>query len=286
MLKILILAGLLLATTAIVSCGGLAFSAANAPALFGDSERRADLAYGTGERQRLDVYAPDAARAPGKPIIVFWYGGGWEHGRKSQYRFVGAALAEAGFVAVLPDYRLYPEARFPAFIEDGAQAVAWVARHAAEIGGDPQRIYLAGHSAGAHLAAMLAYDTQWLTRAGVPAGTVRGYIGLSGPYALDPNSEVLDAIFASPYGLDDWQPVKRVRPEAPPALLLHGTADSVVYVQHAQAMADALHAAGVPAILRTYSGRGHRDTVAAFAAPAPDKLPVLAEIHDFIAAGR
>jgi acetyl esterase/lipase len=286
MLKLCILAGLVLATTAIVSCGGLAFTAANAPTLVGDFDRRADLAYGEGARQRLDVYLPDDASPQGRPIIVFWYGGGWENGRKSQYRFVGAALAEAGYVAVLPDYRLYPEARFPAFIEDGAQAVAWVVSHAAEIGGDPRRIYLAGHSAGAHLAAMLAYDPQWLDRVGIRAGTVRGYIGLSGPYALDPNTRVLDAIFAAPYGLDDWQPARRVRSAAPPALLLHGTEDTVVHVHHAQAMSDALSAAKVPVALRTYSSRGHRDTVAAFAAPAPDKLPVLAEIRGFIDAGR
>lgn len=223
-----------------------------------------------------------AADAAPPPIIVFWYGGSFERGRKSQYRFVGAALAEAGYVAVLPDYRLYPEVRFPAFVDDGAQAVAWVASHAAEIGGDGSRIYLAGHSAGAHIAGMLAYDADRLARVGVRASTVRGFIGLSGPYALDPNSDALRAIFAAPYGFDDWQPARRVRPGAPPALLIHGEADDVVSVRHARAMADALTTSEVPVTLRTYAGRGHADTVAAFATAAPDKLPVMAEIRKFI----
>jgi len=252
----------------------------NAPAVFGAFDRRADIAYGTGARQQLDVYTP--ANAHGLPIIVFWYGGGWEQGRKSQYRFVGAALARAGYVAVLPDYRLYPQAKFPLFVQDGAAALAWVVSHATAIGGDPRRIYLAGHSAGAHLAAMLAYDRSQLARVSLPADTVRGFIGLSGPYALNPNNDTYRAIFAAPFGLADWQPVQLAKPGAPPALLVHGEADEVVDVGHARRMAATLEALGVRVTLRTYAGRGHRDTVAAFALPAPHKLPVLEEIRRFV----
>jgi len=281
-MKILIVAVLLLIAALVVSCGGLAFSAANAPALFGEFDRRADIAYGAGARQRLDVYTPK--NAADRPIIVFWYGGGWEEGRKSRYRFVGAALAKAGYVAVLPDYRLYPDVKFPEFVHDGGAALAWVVSHAGEIGGNPRRIYVAGHSAGAHLAAMLAYDRSQLERVGLPPGTVRGFIGLSGPYALDPNTDTYRAIFGAPFGLADWQPVQLARSGAPPALLMHGEADQVVYVGHARKMAEALEALGVPVTLRTYPGRGHRDTVAAFALPAPHKLPVLEEIRRFVAA--
>lgn len=270
----------LVAALTVVACGGIAFTAANAPALFGNFDRRADIAYGALARQRLDVYSPKGATV--RPIIVFWYGGGWERGDKSHYRFVGATLAEAGYVAVLPDYRLYPEARFPAFVDDGAAAVAWVMAHAREIGGDPGRIYVAGHSAGAHIAAMLAYDPARLESVGVMPGSIRGFIGLSGPYALDPNDATLDAIFAAPYTHADWQPVQRARTGAPPALLLHGEADDVVDVAHARRMAEKLESLGVPVTLRTFPGRDHRDTVAAFAAPARNKLPVLREISGFI----
>ena len=270
----------LAAALLVVSCGGLAFTAANVPAFFGKFERRANLAYGALDRQHLDVYVPDGAAA--RPIIVFWYGGAWEHGDKSNYRFVGAKLAEAGYVAVLPDYRLYPEVRFPAFIDDGAAALAWVAAHAREIGGDPARIYVAGHSAGAHLAAMLAYDGARLERAGLAPDTIRGFIGLSGPYALTPNDATLNTIFAAPFTPVDWQPVQLARAAAPPALLIHGEADTVVDVEHARRMARQLELLGVPVTLHTYPERGHRDPVAAFAAAAPDKLPVLDDIRRFV----
>jgi acetyl esterase/lipase len=275
-------AAALAAALCVASCGGIAFTAANVPALFGKFERRAGLAYGALDRQSLDVYVPDGAA--GRPIIVFWYGGTWQHGNKSNYRFVGATLAEAGYVAVLPDYRLHPQARFPAFIDDGAAALAWVVAHAREIGGDPARIYLAGHSAGAHLAAMLAYDRARLERAGLAPDAIRGFIGLSGPYALNPNDATLNTIFAAPYTHADWQPVELARTGAPPALLIHGEADTVVEVEHARRMARKLEAAGVPVTLRTYAGRDHRAPVAAFAAPARDKLPVLDEIRRFTGA--
>jgi len=280
-LKIVALACLLLSLTlAVVACGGIAFTVANTPALFGDFERRADIRYGAGPRQRLDVYTPRATGA--RPIIVFWYGGGWEKGNKSQYRFVGAALAKAGFVAVLPDYRLYPEVRFPDFIHDGADALAWVVGHASEIGGDPQRIYVAGHSAGSHLAAMLAYDPKQLQRVGLPPGTIRGFIGLSGPYALAPDTATYRAIFGPPYTIADWQPLWLAQAGAPPALLVHGEADEVVWVSHAREMAAQLEQLGVQVTLRIYADRGHADTVAAFAVPAPHKLPVLDEIRSFV----
>lgn len=268
---------------AIAACGGLAFTAANAPAWFGDFERDAGRSYGPSSRQRLDVYAPPGARD--RPIIVFWYGGSWENGRKSQYRFVGAALAEAGYVAVIPDYRLFPEVKFPDFVDDGAAALAWVVSNAAAIGGDARRVYVAGHSAGAHLAAMLAYDAARLEKHGLPRDTVKGFIGLSGPYALDPDTEKLNTIFAAPYEHSDWRPTELVRPGAPPALLLHGEADNVVWVSHSKVMSDALIAAGVPVTLKTWPGRGHRDTVAAFTPIAPRTLPVLAEIQRFVGEG-
>jgi acetyl esterase/lipase len=284
---VLLVAAALAVATAVAACGGLAFTAANAPAWFGAFDRQADVAYGAGVRRRLDVYVPkDAAGGPpaqGRPIVVFWYGGGFDQGRKSNYRFVGAALAEAGYVAVLPDYRLYPEVKFPDFLGDGAEALAWVVRHAARIGGDPQRIYLAGHSAGAHIAAMLAYDHAQLARVGLPADTVRGFIGLSGPYALTPNDPTLHAIFSAPHTPADWRPAERVQAGAPPALLLHGEADARVAVSHAHRMAAALESVGSKVVLRIYPGRGHADTAASLAAPYRRKLPVLEEMRRFIA---
>jgi acetyl esterase/lipase len=272
----------ILAASALVSCGGLAFTVANTPALVGDFTRRADLAYGEGPRRGLDVYVPPAAR--GAPVIVFWYGGAWTRGSKEQYRFVGATLAEAGYVAILPDYRLHPQVVFPAFVDDGAAALRWVYEHAREYGGDPSRIFLMGHSAGAHLAAMLALDGARLDAAGVPRAAVRGLVGLSGPYELTPNSALLETIFAAPFTPADWQPLRFVTPASPPALLLHGTDDRVVIPSHTVRLATALRAAGVGVDLRLVEGRGHADTVAALSTPARGRAPVLEALRAFVAA--
>jgi acetyl esterase/lipase len=272
-----------LALTALVAaCGGLAFTVANAPAaLAGGFDRRADLSYGTHERHQLDVYVPDGEMRD-RPVVVFWYGGAWTQGSKEQYRFVGAALAREGFVAVLPDYRLHPSVKFPAFVEDGALALRYVREHAHEWGGDPQRLYLMGHSAGAHLAAMLAFDGRYLARVGGSADWIDGLIGLSGPYALEPNSATLNAIFDAPYTPEDWQPVRYVDRAAPATLLLHGADDAVVTVRHTLRLAQALRETGVAVEERIYEGRGHADTVAALSLPARRRAPVLADVRRFI----
>jgi acetyl esterase/lipase len=281
-MKILLLALALGLTLTIAACGGLALTAANAPAWFGSYDRRGDVDYGMHPRQRLDVYLPTGTSAAPRPIVVFWYGGSFERGRKEHYRFVGATLAEAGYVAIVPDYRVYPDVRFPAFVDDGAAAVAWAVSHAAELGGDPDRVFLAGHSAGAHIAAMVAYDAPRLDRVGVSRDKIRGFIGLSGPYALDPDNDTLRTIFSAPYVHADWQPVQRAQAGAPPALLVHGDADDVVWVAHTRKMAERLRALGVDVTERIHPGRGHADTVAPFAKAAPRKLPVLADIERFV----
>lgn len=266
--------------SALAGCTAVAFGIANVPALVGDHERHADLRYAAGPRHTLDVYVPrTAARAP---VVVFWYGGAWTAGSKGHYRFVGATLAAAGYVVVIPDYRLYPHAKFPDFIDDGAAALRWTYSHVAALGGDPDRIWLMGHSAGAHAAAMLALDARRLDAAGVPRSAIRGLIGLSGPYVLEPNSDELRAIFAPPWKPADWQPVRFVTPGAPPALLLHGAADDVVVPAHSERLAQALRDAGVTVDHEVYAGRSHTDTLAALSRPARRRAPVQAAIQAFI----
>jgi acetyl esterase/lipase len=247
---------------------------------FGSFSRSRDLAYGQDPRQHLDVYSPE--KAQNRPVVVFFYGGSWTMGRKSQYAFVGAALATRGYVTVIPDYRLYPEVRFPQFVEDGAKAVAWVEQHAREFGGDPNRIVLMGHSAGAHTAALLALDDDYLERAGASPRSIVGLIGLSGPYALVPDTDTLHAIFTSPYTADDWQPVRFASPHAPPTLLLHGMSDKVVYVTHTEKLRDALTSNGARVETHLYPGRGHADTIAAFSVIARFRTPALEQTIDFL----
>jgi acetyl esterase/lipase len=255
--------GAVVLTGLTAACSSVQYFIANAPAAFGEYERRTNIRFGDDPRLRLDVYQPKAA-GTARPVVVFFYGGSWLRGERSQYRFVGAALAERGFVAVLPDYRLYPKARFPAFLDDGAQAVAWVQQHARELGGDPQRIVLMGHSAGAHMAAYLAFNHEYLKRAGGEPEGIAGLVGLSGPYVLTPNSRVLHKIFGKPYTVRDWQPVHFVDETSPPALLIHGEDDGVVSVEQTRQLSAALKRHHVPVETEILAGKGHAATVAAF----------------------
>jgi acetyl esterase/lipase len=278
--RVIIVAIILTVPVTLANCGSVSFGIANAPAYFGSYARHADLAYGTEPRQTLDVYVPTGATR--RPIVVFWYGGMWRKGVKEQYRFVGAALANAGYVAVLPDYRLSPAVRFPQFIEDGALAVRWAHEHAAEIGGDPRAMFLMGHSAGAHLAATLALDERYLLKVGGGFEWVRGWIGLSGPYDLDPSfAPVLHDIFREPYTAKDWQPILLVGGHSPPALLIHGKNDWVP-AQQADLLAQALSGVGVPVDCRFYDGVSHFGTVAALSVPLRAEAPTSADVRRFI----
>jgi len=275
---------LLLAGTLLLSaCSSLSFGIANLPARFSRSHRDADIPFGPESWQWLDVYRP-ANRAAAAPVIVFWYGGSWTRGNKDEYRFVGTALAGLGYVVVLPDYRLYPTVRFPQFLADAAQAVAWVEQHAAAYGGDPHRIVLMGHSAGAHMAAMLAMNATYLREAGADPRDIRALIGLSGPYELTPDDATLNAIFAAPYAPHDWQVLPFVTAGAPASLLIHGAADEVVWPGNSEHLAAALRACGVPVVLKIYPGRGHAATVAALSWVLRWRSPTLADIREFMRA--
>lgn len=284
-LRLAFSAALLLGAIAagMAGCTTLMFAGANIPAAFGDYELQRDLAYGQHPRQRLDVYVPEQVPPGGAPVIVFWHGGGWIDGDRARYRFVGATLADAGYVVVLPDYRLYPEVRFPAFVDDAALAFKWVHDNVARFGGDPSRLFVMGHSAGAHQAALLALDPRYLDAVGGDRRWIRGLIGLSGPYALVPDTDLLRSIFAAPATPADWQAVAHVDGAAPPTLLAHGTNDGVVWIAHSEALATALRAADVDVTLRRYAHRNHADTVAALSVPARGRAPVVADIRAFVA---
>ena len=240
-----------------------------------------DLAYGKQPRQRLDVYLPDGLAGPA-PVVVFFYGGRWESGDKGDFRFVGQALASRGLIAVIPDYRRFPEVRFPTFVADGATAIAWVRDHLADLGGDPGALHLMGHSAGAHIAALLALDPHYLAAAGIEPAAVASFVGLAGPYDFLPlHDPTLEQIFA----VDDMaatQPITFAGRGAPPTLLLHGAADATVLPANSERLAAALEAAGNSAQVRLYPGIGHIGLVAALAAPLRWLAPVLDEVAAFL----
>jgi acetyl esterase/lipase len=216
--------------------------------------------------------------------VVFFYGGRWATGGKADYRFVGQALAAQGFITVIPDYRLYPEVRFPAFVEDGAVAVAWVRRNVGRFGGEPWQIHLMGHSAGAHIAALLALDRHYLAAAGVEPGTPKSFIGLAGPYDfLPPTDETMKRIFAAD-DLATTQPITFANGSAPPAFLLHGEDDRTVLPRNSERLAAALAGAGSRAELKLYPGLDHVALVAALATPLRRLAPVLDDVSAFLRA--
>jgi acetyl esterase/lipase len=275
------LAGLLAAASA--GCGRAAFMAANVPAVFGSYRRHTNLRYGAEPQHRLDVYVPDKASPGPRPLVVFWHGGRWSFGDKSDYRFVGAALAELGYVTIMPNYRLYPEVKMPGFMDDAARAASWASAHGAEYGADPDRLYLMGHSAGAHLAALVTLDPRHFANLGKSAPPIAGVIGLSGPYDFLPLREAdVQDMFGPPPNYPESQPINFARPDAPPMLLVHGLKDDTVWPKNSRNLASALRARGVPVTLRLYPRLVHADTVAALSLPARGRAPTLADIEAFV----
>ncbi len=264
-------------------CSRLGFFAANVPAAFGRYKRHANIAYGADPQQRLDVYVPETTAAGPRPVIVFWHGGRWRYGDKTDYRFVGAALAESGYVAVVANYRHYPQVKMPGFLSDAAQAALWAAAHAKEYGGDPQHLYLMGHSAGAHLAAMVTLDPRYFAAAGQSAPHIAGVIGLSGPYDFLPLLEPdVQDMFGPPPLYPQSQPINFVRSDAPPMLLVHGLQDDTVRPKNSRNFAAALQAVGAPVTLKLYPKISHSDTVAALTSLLRGRAPTLADIQAFV----
>jgi acetyl esterase/lipase len=270
----------LAAGAALPACTRLQFLAVNLPARFGAYERRADIRFGPHARHRADLYLP--AQPASRAILIFWHGGRWQFGDKTDYRFVGATLAKAGFTTVIPNYRFYPEVKLAGFMDDAARAAEWVRSHAAECRGDAEKIIFMGHSAGAHIAVMLAVNRSYLETRRSPL-LPAGVIGLSGPYDFLPIKERdLQQLFGPP---QDWplsQPIRYVTPQAPPALLIYGGADRVVDPANSVHMAAALESAGVKVTLKRYARLSHEDTVAALSQLARGRAPVLEDVEQFV----
>ncbi len=259
------------AAAALSGCTGLL----NAVAPAGGLRIARGLPYGPGPRHRIDVYAPDDAR--GAPCVLFLYGGGWRQGDRATYRFAATALGRRGIVTFVADYRLYPEVTYPAFLDDCAAAFAWARVHAAEYGGNPARLCVMGHSAGAYNALMLALDRSLLPEP--PAAA----IGLAGPYDFLPMRDLdVREVFAGAVDSPATQPITYVTPASPPLLLLTGTSDTTVRPGNTERLAAKAKAAGVPVQTIEYKGVGHIGLVAALAAPLQFIAPVLRDTTRYI----
>lgn len=281
----------LVASVALVSMGLVACTALGAlnALVASDSHQQTTVAYAAGERRQLDVYTPlptaERVRPPqGWPMVVFFYGGSWNHGERHNYRFVGEALAARGILAVIPDYRLYPQVRYPDFLKDNAAAVAWALREAKILGADAKRVFVMGHSAGGYNAAMMALDSRWLSAENVNPAQLAGWIGLAGPYDFLPvENPAVKPVFFYPASPPESQPIVYVSAKAPRTFLGAAPDDDLVNPErNTQQMASKLQAAGVPVTLQIYPHTNHVTLIGAFAAPLRFLGPVLDDVVQFV----
>ena len=242
-----------------------------------------DLAYGPLSRHRLDLYVPDGLTGPA-PVLLFFYGGSWQSGSKNIYRAFGQAFASQGIVTAVADYGLYPGVKYPAFIEDGAHAVRFLHGHASEHGGNPARLIVSGHSAGAYIAAMLGVNPVYLSAAGGDPSWIKAIIGLAGPYDFLPlyDAAMID-IFGGARNMDT-QPIKYAANKAPPMLLAHGTKDSTVGAGNSRRFASRLAQSGNNVAVKLYDGIGHLDILLSLAKPWRKRTALYQDMLAFIAA--
>jgi acetyl esterase/lipase len=241
------------------------------------------VAFGS-QGQTLDIWEPERAEGP-LPVVIFWYGGGWAKGDRASYAFAGRALSKAGFFVVIPDYRKDPDVHFPAFLDDGAEAVAWVEDNIARYKGDPARVAVMGHSAGAYQAVMLALDAKRLVAAGADPAIIKAGVGLSGPYDFYPFDKPRSiAAFSEWPRPEETQPITFARADAPPLLLVTSDGDETVRPKNANTLGAKLRALGAPVEVKNYGPLDHEEIVMALSVPFRSKGPVLEDSVAFLKA--
>jgi acetyl esterase/lipase len=244
-----------------------------------DATKIADgVTFGPHSGNKLDIWSTAQKSKQLKPVLVFFYGGGWANGKRGEYGYAARPFVENGYIVVLPDYRHVPEVRFPGFLEDSAAAVKWVQANIAQYGGDPARVSVAGHSAGAYNALMLALDKKWLGDK-----PVQSAISLAGPADFYPftSRRSIDAMSQAPDPLAT-QPISFVRKDAPPILLIHGTADTVVRIRNANSLLAKQTAAGGQITLKAHEGASHDDLVLSLSTLFRGRLPVVSDSVAFL----
>ena len=241
-----------------------------------------NLIYDQPNNLRLDVYAPQGVK--NAPVVVFLYGNRWSEGAsKDQYKFVGEALASRGFVAVVPDYRAYPSVRFPTFVDDAARSVTWLHANVTTYGGSPDKIFVMGHSSGAHMAAMLTLKEEFLARAGGSRTWLRGMIGLAGPYDFLPITDpTLRDVFAPPEKFEQSQPILYTEGDNVPMLLMSGEDDEIVSVRDTRNLAASIKKAGGPIETVIYPKMGHRMIVNSLSKALRSQTDVIQHVSEFV----
>lgn len=267
---------------ALSGCSATAFVNATTPAL-GVSMIRA-LPYGADPRQQVDVYWAQAPERSGV-AVVFFYGGSWSRGSREDYAFVGKALAARGITVVIADYRLSPQVRYPEFLKDAAAAVAWAVLNLKNVTGrEHPSLYVMGHSAGAYNAAMLALDERWLAAVGLRPQSLKGWIGLAGPYDFLPigDPEVRVA-FNHPDVPDNSQPLYHARRQSIRAFIAAPARDRLVDPKrNSEALAARLRAVNTEVVFKRYEDTNHVTILGALSLPLRLIDPVLEDLVAFI----
>lgn len=263
------------------ACTDLKLFAVNAPIDLEAEQIQSDLIFDSTNDLALDLYFPKE-RQPNQPLLVFFYGGSWQDGKKEEYKFIAAHFVKRGFVVAVPDYRKHPDVTFPDFVNDNVSALKWLYDNAAQYNIDRSQTVLMGHSAGAFNAALLAYDDQYLKNKGMKKQNIKAFIGLSGPYAFIPQAEDIKAVFAPPTNYPAMQIPDFVDAGDPMALLIHGAQDKIVRRSNLDKFERALKSNDVPSTVFVYDGLDHAGTVAALTWVKKDKSKLVDDIDAFL----
>ena len=248
------------------------------------------LAYGANARQKLDIYLPKAADQSTKldptklkKVIIFYYGGNWDSGERANYKFVAQALVSHGYIVVIPDFRVYPEVLFPALMADPVTVAKWVKTHINQYGGDVNKVFLAGHSSGAHMAVMMSINPEYLAEASLKPNDFAGVIGLAGPYDFLPlKSDRLKTIFGNEAQQIKSQPINFVDGKNPPLLLAVGKKDGTVWPRNTVNLAKKIKENNGLVEVVEFENYGHVDMVAKLAKPLRGDGKLLKTITTFI----
>lgn len=262
------------------ACSSGAFLLANLPVKFGDQKIHRDIPYGPERWQKLDIYLPATVNPPA-PVLVFFYGGRWTFGKKAQYAFAAKTFSDAGYVVVLPDYSKYPQVKFPAFVEDAAKAVAWTHDHIGEYGGNTSRLYVSGHSSGAHMGALVSVNPQYLKAEGKELAIITAFAGLAGPYDFIPEAQDLKDIFGPPENYPNMQVPTFVNGRQPPMLLLHGADDTQVIQRNLNRLRDKIESTGGIVETRVYDNIDHIEIIGSLSWLLKDRAPVKRDMLNF-----
>jgi acetyl esterase/lipase len=265
----------------VTGCTQVGLGVANIPIKFSDAEIQKNIAYGDQPWQKLDLYIPTETQNQKLPMLVFFYGGRWTEGSKDMYKFVGDAYTKEGYIVAIADYSKYPKVKFPKFVEDGAKAVAWVYRNADQFNGDPDNLFIMGHSSGGHIGALVAADGKYLQAEGLDNDIITAFAGLAGPYDFIPEAEDLKDIFGPPENYPLMQVPTYIDGDEAPMLLIWGDEDQAVWRRNLDRLEAKINDKGGMVETKIYEGVNHVGTIASLTWFLRSKAPVLKHTTEF-----